>query len=196
MVKKEDRRIVKTKKKLGEALFRLLRNERLEEIRINNLCHEAGVSRATFYNNFRQVSDVVTFQLSSLLLESPHKNCERKSVDQDYRSYLREVIHGIREHREELIEVNKGANENILFTVAMRNFHYQALVDVLTPYQALIEKKIPMDLLLDFLSLSLAGFTYYILKNPQMEESQLIEYGFHLSYRLILDYLNKNPIHF
>ncbi len=194
MVKKEDRRIIKTKMKLGEALFRLLEYERLGEIRINNLCHEAGVSRATFYNNFHHIGEVVSFQLSSLILGDTKEEYGKMSVDQDYRRYLCDIIHGIRENQKELVTVNKGTDDNIFFTAAMRNFHYQELTEVLSSHRTLIEKKIPFELLLDFLSLSLSGFTYYVLRHPEMEESKVVDYGFHLSYRLILDYLNKNPL--
>ena len=64
---KIDRRIIKTKKSLGEALLKLLRKEKIDLIKINELCDEAKVSRATFYNNLDTIVDVLSYQLGSML---------------------------------------------------------------------------------------------------------------------------------
>lgn len=69
---KIDLRIVKTKKKLTEALFSLLEETSYEQIKISDLCEKAGVSRATFYNNFLTIDDVLAYYF---------KEAESKVVD-------------------------------------------------------------------------------------------------------------------
>ena len=48
----EDRRIVKTKRNLKEALIAMLDKEDFEHISITELCRKAEVSRITFYSHY------------------------------------------------------------------------------------------------------------------------------------------------
>ena len=48
----EDRRIVKTKKSLNEAMIIMLGKKDFEHITITELCREAEVSRITFYSHY------------------------------------------------------------------------------------------------------------------------------------------------
>lgn len=59
MEKKENRRILVTKKMLKEALLRLLEQESLEKINISELCREADINRTTFYKHYSTPRDVL-----------------------------------------------------------------------------------------------------------------------------------------
>ncbi len=61
MAKKEDYRIVKTKKALTDALDTLIRTEKFEDITVNKLCDTAGVRRATFYMHFENKLDFLDY---------------------------------------------------------------------------------------------------------------------------------------
>lgn len=52
MAKKENQRIALTKRLLQEGLLRLLEIKSLEKISVTELCREAGINRATFYNHY------------------------------------------------------------------------------------------------------------------------------------------------
>lgn len=52
MAKKENQRITLTKRLLQEGLLRLLETKALEKISVTELCREAGINRATFYNHY------------------------------------------------------------------------------------------------------------------------------------------------
>ena len=52
MARKENQRITLTKKLLQEGLLRLLETKRLDKISVTELCREAGINRATFYNHY------------------------------------------------------------------------------------------------------------------------------------------------
>lgn len=58
MEKRVDQRIVATKRRLQEALLRMLRSMPLQEIAIRELCREAGVNRTTFYNHYGSQYDL------------------------------------------------------------------------------------------------------------------------------------------
>ena len=52
MTKKENQRIALTKRLLQEGLLRLLEHKDLDKISVTELCREAGINRATFYNHY------------------------------------------------------------------------------------------------------------------------------------------------
>lgn len=56
---KENQRIVVTKRMLKEGLLRLLETKELDKIRINELCEESSINRATFYRHYVTVHDVL-----------------------------------------------------------------------------------------------------------------------------------------
>lgn len=52
MARKENQRITLTKRLLQEGLLRLLEVKSLDKISVTELCREAGINRATFYNHY------------------------------------------------------------------------------------------------------------------------------------------------
>lgn len=60
MVKRENQRITLTKRMLQEGLLRLLEHKDLERISVTELCREAGVNRATFYNHYDSPQGLLT----------------------------------------------------------------------------------------------------------------------------------------
>lgn len=56
---KENQRVAVTKRMLKEGLLRLLEKKPLEKIRINELCQESGINRATFYRHYETPRDVL-----------------------------------------------------------------------------------------------------------------------------------------
>ena len=76
--KTEDRRIRKTKKALGAALVRLLKNKSIEEITIKELTDEADVHRGTFYHHYRdafdlkkQVDEEIQSEIQNIMMNVP-----------------------------------------------------------------------------------------------------------------------------
>lgn len=56
---KENQRVAVTKRMLKEGLLRLLEEKPLEKIRVNELCSESGINRATFYRHYETPHDVL-----------------------------------------------------------------------------------------------------------------------------------------
>jgi AcrR family transcriptional regulator len=54
-----DRRIVNTKRKLGDALLKLIQEKHISQITVKALCDEAGVNRGTFYKYYDSPYDVI-----------------------------------------------------------------------------------------------------------------------------------------
>lgn len=64
--KKQDVRITKTKRSLGNALFSLLGSRSFSKITINDICAEAMVSRSTFYAHFEDKYVLLQFCLQEM----------------------------------------------------------------------------------------------------------------------------------
>lgn len=72
--KKENQRILLTKRLLQEGLLRLLETKDLEKISVTELCREAGINRATFYNHYDSplallcdIEEGITNELESMI---------------------------------------------------------------------------------------------------------------------------------
>jgi AcrR family transcriptional regulator len=59
MAKKENQRIILTKRLLQEGLLRLLEAKDLDKISVTELCRESGINRATFYNHYSSPQDLL-----------------------------------------------------------------------------------------------------------------------------------------
>ncbi|MBQ7858574.1 MAG: TetR/AcrR family transcriptional regulator C-terminal domain-containing protein [Faecalibacterium sp.] len=67
---KIDRRVVKTKQALFDALLRLLRTQNVEEVSVSRLCEVANVNRSSFYKYYNTPADILRereAELSNLL---------------------------------------------------------------------------------------------------------------------------------
>ena len=63
--RKTDLRVIKTKQKLANTLLEMMTSESIDNIKISSLCTHAGVSRATFYNNFNVIYDVLNYHFEN-----------------------------------------------------------------------------------------------------------------------------------
>ncbi|NIB41004.1 TetR/AcrR family transcriptional regulator [Pseudomaricurvus alkylphenolicus] len=64
-----DLRRAKSRQKLKDALGRLLEHQVLEEITIEQITDEAGVTRPTFYSNYKDRQSIVVEHIGEWLLE-------------------------------------------------------------------------------------------------------------------------------
>ncbi|MFC6176703.1 TetR/AcrR family transcriptional regulator [Companilactobacillus huachuanensis] len=55
----EDARIQKTRAKIFTALTIILKNKPFDTVTISDICHEAHISRATFYHHYQTKEDIV-----------------------------------------------------------------------------------------------------------------------------------------
>lgn len=85
-VKKENQRILLTKRLLQEGLLRLLETKELEKISVTELCREAGINRATFYNHYDSplalLSDIEAGVIRDLEAIATFPDSLEESIDQ------------------------------------------------------------------------------------------------------------------
>ena len=67
----KDKRVIKTERDIMNAFLELKCNSAFESISISEVCKVAGVSRATFYNHFETMDDLLDRTIESILAEIP-----------------------------------------------------------------------------------------------------------------------------
>lgn len=66
---KEDRRVRRTKRQLEEALIRLLRKKNIQKISVRELADEADITRATFYQHYRDPYEMLRRMQDRILIK-------------------------------------------------------------------------------------------------------------------------------
>jgi AcrR family transcriptional regulator len=94
---KQDRRILRTRDKLGDALIALMQEKDFDDITVQNVLDRAGVGRSTFYVHYRDkndlfLSDVEDFlELTSSALKRQDANPRRLLPVAEFLGHIRDV---------------------------------------------------------------------------------------------------------
>lgn len=107
--KKIDRRVTRTRDRLGDALVALLLEKPFENITVQEVLDRAHISRSTFYAHYRDKNDLFLsdvdefFQGMATLLDRSHDESTRVVPVAEFFSHVAEV----REFYQRLIETGK-----------------------------------------------------------------------------------------
>lgn len=91
MTKKRDLRVQKTYMSLTDAMLRLLRKKKFEEITINELCDEAMIRRATFYKHFGDKYAFIQFMFEELRVKFLNE-FEHRAQDANEEDYFEILV--------------------------------------------------------------------------------------------------------
>ncbi|MBR4575571.1 MAG: TetR family transcriptional regulator C-terminal domain-containing protein [Clostridia bacterium] len=101
-MKKEDRRVRRTKKILTQALMQLMQEKQVKEITVRELTDLADMNRGTFYLYYRDVYDMLEKLEDSMFeaLDSIAASHETDAAHQDTKPILLDLFGFIGENRE------------------------------------------------------------------------------------------------
>ena len=94
---KTDRRILRTRDALGDALVALMHEKNFDQITVQQVLDRAGVGRATFYAHYRDKEDLFMsdveefFTMASSVLKRHNVNTKRLAPVRELFSHLRDV---------------------------------------------------------------------------------------------------------
>lgn len=136
-MKKLDRRIVRTRKALGDALVELALEQELDSIKIRDITERANVGYATFYRHYKSKNDLLTSHLREVQQEI------EREVDPEKTHYdLVLAVFGI---------IDKYRNACLLATTlpqdhpAMKPVHDASMRLVETSFKSRDEEVIPLE---------------------------------------------------
>ena len=94
---KTDLRVAVTKRMIQEALLRLLESKPLEKIKINELCLESGVNRATFYRHYETLQEVLREIEIDFIQGMPRLEIKPRSIE-EVRSHMEMLCNFMYDH--------------------------------------------------------------------------------------------------
>lgn len=135
-----DIRIVKTKNKLTNSLILLLKEKKLKDITVLELCKKANINRTTFYKYYKDISDL-TLQIEDQLLIELKEFIN--GIQRNYLiSYTSKIIETIAEHKD-IYSRLLGDNGDYTF---LRRIIGQVYNESLNEWEKLLKKATRNDL--------------------------------------------------
>ena len=111
MNKKENLKIIKSKKRLYLSLLQLIKEKKFEEINISDICKNASINRSTFYDHFTD-----KYELLSSLIKDLTKKLERKlnkiKKNTNQKNYYTNIVELLLNHLEENFLIYSSVIEN------------------------------------------------------------------------------------
>lgn len=163
---KQDLRVTVTKRMIQEALFRLLEKKTIDKIKINELCEESGINRATFYRHYETLQDILREIETDVIRAMPQPRQKPRNLD-EARLYLEQVCTYIYEHIDimQVLIMNRTDEEMMQsMTVFYRDYLdiYLNTLPIDSPSEDTIEIAITL----------LAGGCHYLMKKCVMGQIQ------------------------
>ena len=109
--RKTDLRVIKTYHALNEAFLRLLEEQSLDDITVNDLCATADIRRATFYKHFSGKTAFVEYAIRHMhekFADAAEKTPESDgSLESFYLNYVRQTLRFLDSHEKLLQRVQE-----------------------------------------------------------------------------------------
>lgn len=176
---KEDLRVIRTRRLLCNALFTLLETEPFEKISVMDICKEAMVHRATFYNHFSDKEELLEYAIDEIKENLFAATVGKESYTSSkamYMSLISSVTEFVEQNKPKiLLIINKNSYEKVyelLLTTVKRSIAYLTNKNKYKEDYAL-----PLNVVIDFISggITSVGLSWLQSKNPCSKE-KLIEY--------------------
>lgn len=92
MNKKDDLRVIKTRKLIYQTLLELMKEKTFEEIKVSDICSKAMINRSTFYAHYEDKYELLVDFLSNLKEEFAHELSESCKENLSIREYYIRLI--------------------------------------------------------------------------------------------------------
>ena len=122
MGKKDDLRVIKTKKILYETLIELMKTKTFEEIKVSDICTKALINRSTFYAHYDDKYELLLEFINSLKEEFINELSKNKNI-LNTREYYLEMIRLFLDHIE---------NKKDIYNAIMINNRNSIMMDILS----------------------------------------------------------------
>ena len=114
---KQDLRVTVTKRMIQEALLRLLETRPIDKIRVNELCAESGVNRATFYRHYETLQDILREMETDVIRTMPQPRQKPRNME-EARAYLKKLCTYMYDHTDIMkILVQNRTDEEVMQSI-------------------------------------------------------------------------------
>ncbi|MDO5517635.1 MAG: TetR/AcrR family transcriptional regulator [Clostridium sp.] len=146
--KKTNRFAERTVKDFSETLFDLLGKKKFEDITVNELCNKCNYPRATFYNYFQDIYDLLDYcweNMSRQIYIEDYKNIETEERTQ----VLFERLYGFFEEKSET--VNRIMKHNEIdgeMAESLKHFMIIKIREIISSCGCVEMQKIPLEMII------------------------------------------------
>lgn len=193
--KKDDARVLRSKRDLSEALITLLSEKPYNAISVKDICEKAMISKLCFYNNFLNKDDLMIYLFKRETNEKLSKIGKTLTRDN----------HGSLKYEDIILElIQMFFNEKGIFRKVISNDKSKALYDIIKNYiketiPSLLSYSVPDDLsyipneiVLDYYSGALTGILYLMSNdNETLKNKNLSDYIGILTTSTLLSFRTK-----
>lgn len=182
--KKEDSRIIRTKRDLADSLEVLLENKDFESITIDQICDKALVSKQTFYNYFKNKGELLIYVFSRFTSDlflsfKKYLNVE-KSPNIIFTKSLQVIVNYLYLHQKKLKNIINNDKQHTIY-FSLNEFISKATYQLFEAYKDTLNIDIPVSFISVFYSGAFTGVLYNIFtKDIVMKKEQLIKYTLEL----------------
>lgn len=159
---KIDPRVIKTRSKLKKSFLTLLSTHKLTEMNVKDLTETADVTRGTFYLHYKDKETFIKIMMQELTDEYFDTVIFNVALDEE-KEELQPVLSLVHTfeyvgERPDFFTVLLKENDASDYQTAFSNQLYEYIQQHQTKNSALIESKVPKELLMSFLTYGLLGY--------------------------------------
>ncbi len=125
MEKKEDLRIIKTRKILYQTLIDLMKEKSFEEIKVSDICNRALINRSTFYSHYADKYELFSNYVNDLkdsLSEELQKNKNINNTKEYYLEMLKLFLNHLEEKKDIYASIMKTNRNSIIMYMIYDTF--------------------------------------------------------------------------
>lgn len=177
MPKKEDLRVIKTKKNLFEGLLTMMKEKAFEDIKVSDICSAALTNRSTFYDHFNdkyELLDALIKELEEGLIKKLEENNGKGNTKEYYIKMIDLFFDHVSENMNAYIAILSKNNNSTLMDMV-----YDAITkDVLNNLENNTNaNKVPLEIISKFYVSAVINVCLEYIKYPnKYKKEDIINY--------------------
>lgn len=180
MIPKEDRRVLRSKRDLADALEKLLSEKNFDDITVKEISEKAMVSKLTFYNNFFDKNDLLIFLFqrysAEIYLKIKALIESSMSIKEKYMKGIKLLVDFLSTRPIPVQRMIKNDSSKTLYWI-LTNFIQEATQRLTVLYGKKLGWKVPSDIASYYYSGAFTNLLYNLaLRDVKPDNDKLVQY--------------------
>ncbi len=175
--KKDDARVLRSKRDLSEALVALLDEKPYNSISVKDICEKAMISKLCFYNNFLNKDNLMIYLFKKVTNDSLNKMGKVLTRNKDghlkYEDIILKLIQMFYDEKGIFRKVISSDKSKCLFNI-VKNYIKETIPSLLSYSISQSLDYIPNEVVIDFFSSALTGILYNMSEDNDFTKNKNI----------------------
>ena len=161
--KREDARIMKTRRDLRAALMHLMETRNFDKINVNEICKEAMVNRMTFYKHYNDKYDLlndVLLEIKRNIAQRMKKDHPLSSMEKDALQFTLDLLEAVFDECLERRALIDALNNNELVVTMISTTIEKSITELLKE----LNERQPLRYPVEALSVALTGAASFLVR--------------------------------